>query len=104
MANIKKIKLSNGLVYSIYDDGALRLNEQNQLVTGNSIIDNIIIKGHVEIVEIDDIPVDQAIHSVLVEDALTGRVAKRSINQLLTDIGGISCSVEGDVFSIKIGK
>lgn len=104
MGQIKKIKLSDGSVYSIFDSGALRLNENNQLITGNILIDEIIINGHLEIVEIDNIPLNQSINNVLVQDSLTGRVAKRSTEQLLADIGGISCSVEGDVFSVKIGK
>lgn len=104
MGQIKKIKLSDGSIYSIFDDGALRLNENNQLITGNTLIDEVIIKGHLEIVEIDDIPLDQSINNVLVQDSLTGRIAKRSTEQLLADIGGVTCSVEGTVFSVKIGK
>jgi hypothetical protein len=41
---------------------------------------------------------------VLVQDTLTGRIAKRSTEQLLADIGGVSCQVEGTIFSVKVGK
>lgn len=104
MGQIKKIKLSDGSIYSIFDNGALRLNENNQLITGNRLIDEIIINGHLEVIEIDDIPLNQSIDNVLVQDNLTGRIAKRSTEQLLADIGGVSCSVDGTVFSVKIGK
>ena len=104
MGQIKKIKLSDGSIYSIFDNGALRLNENNQLITGNRLIDEILINGHLEVIEIDDIPLNQSIDNVLVQDSLTGRIAKRSTEQLLADIGGVSCSVDGTVFSVKIGK
>ena len=45
MANIKKIKLSDGSVYSIFDEGALRLNNEGKLVTGNIVVDEIIVKN-----------------------------------------------------------
>lgn len=104
MADIKKIKLSDGSVYSIFDEGALRLNKDNILITGNKIVDEVIIQGHLEIVEIDDIPVDQAIDNVLVQDPITGRIARRSTSQLLADIGGMSCDIQEGVFMVKIGK
>ena len=43
MANIKRIKLSDGSVYSIFDEGALRLNNEGKLVTGNIVVDQIIV-------------------------------------------------------------
>ena len=104
MAEIKKIKLSDGSVYSIFDEGALRLNENNILITGNKIVDEVIINGHLEIMEIDDIPVEQSISNVLVQDTISGRIARRSTEQLLADIGGVSCQVEGTIFSVKVGK
>ena len=104
MADIKKIKLSDGSVYSIFDEGALRLNKDNILITGNKIVDEVIIQGHLEIVEIDDVPVDQAIDNVLVQDPITGRISRRSTSQLLADIGGMSCDIQEGVFMVKIGK
>lgn len=104
MAEIKKIKLSDGSVYSIFDEGALRLNENNILITGNKIVDEVIINGHLEIMEIDDIPVERSISNVLVQDTISGRIARRSTEQLLADIGGVSCQVEGTIFSVKVGK
>lgn len=91
---IKKIKLSNGSVYSIFDEGSLHLNENNVLITGNSIVDEAILDGHLYITEIDDIPVNQSIDNVLVQDPTTGEIKKRTTNKLLEDIGGISYSMD----------
>lgn len=107
MANIKKIKLSDGSVYSIFDEGALRLDpESNKLLTGNQIVDNVIIAGNLSILEIDDVPLDAAIDNVLVQDATTGQVKKRSTDKLLEDIGGISYSIDNTsgTLSFKFGK
>lgn len=101
---IKKVKLSDGSVYSFFDNGALRLNENNILITGNDVVDQVIIQKNLTIIEIDDVPIEQTIDNVLVQDKTTGRIMKRSTDQLLADIGGISCSVEGSIFSVKIGK
>ena len=107
MANIKKIKLSDGSVYSIFDEGALRLDpESNKLLTGNQVVDNVIIEGNLSILEIDDVPLDAAIDNVLVQDAITGQVKKRSTDKLLEDIGGISYSIDNTsgTLSFKLGK
>ena len=107
MANIKKIKLSDGSVYSIFDEGALRLDpESNKLLTGNKVVDNVIIEGNLSILEIDDVPLDAAIDNVLVQDATTGQIKKRSTNKLLEDIGGISYSIDNTsgTLSFKLGK
>ena len=63
---IKKIKLSNGSVYSIFDEGSLRLNSNNILITGNSIVDEVILEGNLYITEVDDIPITSNIDNVLV--------------------------------------
>lgn len=103
---IKKIKLSNGSVYSIFDEGSLHLNENNVLITGNSIVDEAILDGHLYITEIDDIPVNQSINNVLVQDSTTGEIKKRTTNKLLEDIGGISYSMDetNGILSLQIGK
>lgn len=103
---IKKIKLSNGSVYSIFDEGSLHLNENNVLITGNSIVDEAILDGHFYITEIDDIPVNQSIDNVLVQDSITGEIKKRTTDKLLEDIGGISYSMNDTtgILSLKFGK
>jgi hypothetical protein len=75
---IKKIKLSDGSIYSIFDEGSLRLNVNNILVTGNDIVDTVILNGNLSITEIDDIPVSDSIDNVLVQDSTTGEIKKRS--------------------------
>ena len=107
MANIKKIKLSDGSVYSIFDEGALRLDpKSNKLLTGNQVVDNVIIEGNLSILEIDDVPLDAAIDNVLVQDATTGQIKKRSTDKLLEDIGGISYSIDNTsgTLSFKLGR
>ena len=107
MANIKKIKLSDGSVYSIFDEGALRVDpESNKLLTGNQVVDNVIIAGNLSILEIDDVPLDATIDNVLVQDAATGQIKKRSTDKLLEDIGGISYSIDNTsgTLSFKLGK
>ena len=107
MANIKKIKLSDGSIYSIFDEGALRLDpESNKLLTGNKVVDNVIIEGNLSILEIDDVPLDAAIDNVLVQDATTGQIKKRSTDKLLEDIGGISYSIDNTsgTLSFKLGR
>ena len=107
MANIKKIKLSDGSVYSISDEGALRLDpKSNKLLTGNQVVDNVIIEGNLSILEIDDVPLDATIDNVLVQDATTGQIKKRSTDKLLEDIGGISYSIDNTsgTLSFKLGK
>ena len=73
MANIKKIKLSDGSVYSIFDEGALRLNNEGKLVTGNIVVDEIIVNKDLYIIEIDDLPVDQEINNVVTMVQENGR-------------------------------
>ena len=101
---IKKVKLSDGSIYSFFDNGALHLNENNVLITGSKVVDRVIIQKNLTIIEIDDVPIEQAIDNVLVQDKTTGRIMKRSTDQLLADIGGVSCEVENSTFSVKIGK
>lgn len=103
---IKKIKLSNGSIYSIFDEGSLHLNDDDVLITGNSIVDKVILEGHLYITEIDDVPVATNISNVLVQDSLTGEIKKRSIDYLLEDIGGISYNMDEStgVLSLKFGK
>ena len=110
MANIKKIKLSNGQVYSIFDEGALRLGtvegRENVLLTGNAVVDEVILEGNLFITEIDDMPLESIPNNVLVQNTATGEVVKRSTDYLLEDIGGISTSgvsSEG-ILSFKLGK
>ena len=107
MANIKRIKLSNGSVYSIFDEGALRLNEAGKLVTGNTVVDELILEGNLYITEVDNVPVDESIDNVVTmvrDENGYYSLKKRSTEKLLEDIGGISTSVKDGTLTMKIGK
>lgn len=80
---IKKIKLNDGSVYAIFDEGSLRLNDNNVLITGNETVDNVIINGSLQITEIDDIPVNKSLEYVLTWDASTGAFYKCTLAELL---------------------
>lgn len=103
---IKKIRLSNNETYAIFDEGALRLDSSNRLITGNTIVDKLILEGNLFITEIDDVPVSQSISNVLVQDTTTGEIKKRSTDQLLEDIGGISYNMDdtNGILSLKFGR
>lgn len=103
---ITKVKLSDGQIYSFFDTGAIRQNAQGVLITGNQIIDEAILQGHLYITEIDDMNV--AVDNVLTQNASTGAIMKRDANKLLKDIGGASAFNDMDanngILSLKIGK
>lgn len=103
---IKSVKLTNGQYYSFFDTGALRKNEDDILVTGNELVDNLIIDGHLSIVEIDGVPLEDDIDNVLTQSSLTGQIQKRSTAYLLEDIGGASYSWDEThgVLGLKIGR
>lgn len=105
MANIKKIKLSDGSVYSIFDEGALRLNGEGKLITGNQVVDALILDG-LYITEVDDIPLDENINNVvtMVQENGYWVLKRRSTDLLLKDINGTSHEVNGSVLSLKLGK
>ena len=106
MANkIRKIKLSNGQIYGIFDEGAIRLDDQGRLVTGNTVVDELVLKG-LSVTEIDDVPVTEAITNVLTQNTITGEIKKRDTDLLLKDIGGASYNMDdtNGVLSLKIGK
>ena len=107
MANIKKIKLSDGSVYSIFDEGALRLNSEGKLITGNDIVDSLILSvKELYIAEVDDVPVGNGIDNVvtMVQENGYWVLKRRSTEHLLKDIGGTSHSVSGNTLNLKIGK
>lgn len=100
---IRKIRLTDGSVYSIFDEGAIRLNANGVLITGNAIVDKVILDGHLSIMEIDDM--DVATDNVLVQ-ASNGEIQKRGADKLLKDIGGASYNLDDQdgILSIKLGK
>lgn len=86
---IKKIKLG-GNTYSIFDETALRLDENNNLTVGK--------------LTMSETPeAEQAASSILVQGE-DGMVMARPTDKLLEDIGGFSCEVVDGVFKVKLGK
>lgn len=108
---LRKIKLSNGQIYSLYDEGALRLDSNNKLIiddltspTGVSFIDELILNGELSIIEVDEVPVTGVIYNVLVQDPVSGKIMKRDTDNLLKDIGGFSANVQNETLVLKLGK
>lgn len=104
--NLKRVKLSDGSVYSIFDEGALRLNADGKLITGNSVVDKMILDGTLYVLEIEEVAAATPISNVLIQDATTGEIKKRSTDQLLEDIGGISYSMDSatGTLAFKFGR
>lgn len=113
MANvqyIKKIRLSDGATYYIYDAGAPRVEDlENYLpisggtITGNLEVDQKLTAGELAVESIEWL--STAADNVLVQKA-DGSIVKRSANNLLADIGGCSYSMDDStgVLSFKLGK
>ena len=101
---IRRIQLTDGSIYTIFDEGAIRQNAQGVLITGNAIVDEAILQGHLYITQIDDM--DVAVDNVLTQNASTGEIMKRDADYLLEDIGGASYNMDGTngVLSLKVGK
>ena len=117
MANIKKIKLSDGSIYSIFDQGALRLDPTtNKIITGVGPVDEAILDGHLSITEIDDVPLAQVQYKVLVSPVIGtktdpdtgetkpiyGRVQIQDIRQVLKNLGLITAKVENNVLDLAV--
>ena len=90
MQKIRNIKLG-GQVYKIEDETALRLDENRNLSVPTMTM-----------TDTPEVANDAAISNVLVQGA-DGRLMKRSTEQLLEDIGGFSCGINGNVFVVESG-
>ena len=116
MANIKKIKLSDGTVYNIVDAGALRVDEYGRILTPNPTLNQIIINNNLDIVEINEVPIADAIDNLLTveevtinkgtpDEIKTQRVKKRNVKYILEDIGGqVQVDTQGSVLELKVGR
>jgi hypothetical protein len=111
--NIRKIQLSNGSVYTIFDQGALRLDPTTKkIITGVGPVDEAILNGHLSITTIDDVPLAQVQYKVLVSpvigtDASTGKpiygqVQTQDIRQVLKNLGLITAQVEGTTLDLEV--
>ena len=102
---VVKLKLNDGQIYSIFDTGAIHINDQGRLVTGNSIVDNVLINQNKFIIEIDDLPVDQAADYYLVQKTGDPNIKRKQRKEVLKDIGGASFSIDSSTgtLSLKLG-
>lgn len=107
---IKKIELSDGSVRYIYDMDAARSSDlDNYLlksggtITGDLTIDQLLTANSLKVVSVSEI--QTAAGNVLTQSA-NGTIVKRSTNDLLSDIGGCSYSLDADngVLKFQIGK
>lgn len=100
---IKKIKLSDERIYSIFDEGALRLDPTTKkILTGNTVVDEAILDGHLSIIEIDDVPLAQVQAKVLVQDATSGEIKQQDIRQVLKNLGLITAKVENNILDLAV--
>lgn len=96
---IKKIKLSDGSIYSIFDEGALRLVDK-VIYSGNAVVDEAILNGKLFIKEIDDIPLENCQEKILVADPLTGELKQQNIKAVLKSLGLITAKVTDEVLCL----
>ena len=99
---VTKLKLSNGVIYTIFDEMALHMDENGNVITGIEGIDNMIINMGLKLTAVNG--KDIAVTNVLSKDMNSNEIFLRDANKLLGDIGGYSCSVNGEVLNLKLGK
>ena len=108
---VKKIKLSDGSTYFVFDASAPRKTDLDNYIpktggtiTGNLDVDKQIKAGSLSIQSVEFVS-QTTPDNVLVQSA-DGTIKKRSTDKLLEDIGG--CSYKYDdltgTLSFKIGK
>jgi hypothetical protein len=114
--NITKIRLSNNTVYNIVDAGALKVDKDGRILTPNATLNQIIINNNLDIVEINEVPLADAIDNLLTveevtinkgtpDEIKTQRVKKRNVKYILEDIGGqVQVDTQGSVLELKVGK
>lgn len=109
---VKKIQFSDGTVRYVYDTGAARKEDLDNYLplTGGIIDGNIEVTGDaifnsLAIQDISWVEVGADIDNVLVHDN-DGGISKRSTDDLLEDIGGISYNIDDQngILKFKIGK
>ncbi len=105
---IRKIKLSDGLTYTVYDANACRVDSTGRLLTGDDVIDEIIITKHLSIVQIDDmeVPTDNVLVAVEVGTGQNARyeIKKRDTSSLYEDMNGMECTVENGTLTFTRGN
>lgn len=108
---ITRIRLSNNQEYTIKDSDAARIadlehciKDSGGTITGNLFIDGLLQTKNLKVITINDM--DVAVDNVLTQDS-DGTIKKRDADQLLADIGGMTCEMDPDEVGLlvfKIGK
>ena len=106
-ADVNAIRLNNGTISTAPDE---------LLITGidDTVVDKMLLEGNLRIergglniASVDSIPAEDSITNVLVQSS-GGQIKKRSVENLLEDIGGKNMEVKVDeathTLSFKIGK
>ena len=97
--NIKKIQLSNGDVYAIFDEGSLHLSDPTSegrilLLSGNPVVDDIILQGGLEIDLVNDVPITESNPEVVFRDPTTGQILKLDLQGAKQRLGILHYSLE----------
>lgn len=100
--NIKTIKLSNGYIYAIFDQEALRLDPSTKkIITGVGGVDKMILDGDLYITEIDNIPLADTNMKVITQDA-DGKIIKEDIRKVLKKLGVITAKVNNGILDLAV--
>lgn len=107
----KTVKLSDGNVYAVFDETALRLNSDGILVTGDTAVDELIIDGGFRITEVNEVSDEDPISNVLVAVNVgtdlepVYEFQSRSTADLLADLGGMTIEADepNEMLIVKIG-
>lgn len=101
MKKIRKIKLSNGKVYSIFDENGIHVDPiSHKIISGNPVIDTIILDNDsIFISEIDGVVLES---DFVVYNPNTGQINYRSKDKVLKDIGGTAYEVDTQQGTLKL--
>ena len=98
---IRKLRLSDGSVYYLYDMDAARSSDLERYlalsggtITGDLTIDGILSASNIRVVTLDERQIPAT--NVLTQDVATGAIQRRSTDELLNDIGGCSFDILND--------
>ena len=101
MPKVTKLKMSDGVTYTVYDEVALHMDENGNVLTNIPNVNYMIINMGLKLTAING--TDAAVTNVL-SKSTDGTIVTRDANRLLEDIGGYSCSVNDEVLNLKLGK
>ncbi len=110
---IRKIKLNDGRIFGIFDQGALRLDSStNKITTGVGVVDDLITGTDLYIVEIDDVPLANVQMDVLIQTPVIrdengayvsgGELKRQDIRQVLKNLGLITAKVENEILDLAV--